>query len=214
MHQHNRLSPCVAASIQQEKMLCYVLQLPRFCPVPAPILRRRGGGRGRMADPACVAFLLPSIIWPFLPLCTPVRYFSLMVPAAGALQGVTCRCGDRNVREEGETSRSHRRRDRGGSCVFHFVSSAATCPRVSSPLFSFSCPQIPFSLWLICMQISHATQMRHAGGEGGRGEGKGQKEVGEDMKKSQGHGRIEAERKEEERTVACHLPGSKLSPRF
>lgn len=47
--------------------------------------------------------------------------------------------------------------------------------------------------------------MRRAG-EGGGGEGKGQGEVGEDRKKSQGHGRIQAGRKEEEGTVVLSPP--------
>lgn len=50
------------------------------------ILCRRGGSSGGMADPACVAFLLSSIICPPLPLCTHVRYFSLMVPLWGLSQ--------------------------------------------------------------------------------------------------------------------------------
>lgn len=54
----------------------------------------------------------------------------------------------------------------------------------------------------------YANKARHANETcrwGSGGEGKGQREVGEDRKKSQGNGRTEKERKGEVMQAVCHL---------
>lgn len=92
-----------------------------------------------------------------------------------------------------------------------FISFHQPPPACVSPLPSSVSParKSPFSLWLICMQIRGATQMRRAGrGEEGRVKVSGR--WGEDRKKSQGNGRKEKERKGGGDAGTFSPPGSKL----
>lgn len=153
----NRLSPSAAASLKQEKTAVLRSSTPSD--------PHRAGARPPQPR-------RPPDGWLTLLCCLPtfINYLAFLGPLhsrqiflingafAGALQGVTCRCGDRNVRAAGERSWSRRGSDWGGSRAFHSVSSAATCPRVSSFLVSFSCPQIPFS----SLAHLYANKPRHA----------------------------------------------------